>query len=118
CAASLLAQAPPQARDPGQTQGGGEGRGQGGAGRRGGGPSRDVLAQQGSGVISGKVVAADTGRPLKHARVVVSGTAGSHAVSTDEQGRYRIASLGVGSYNVTAAKSGYVDGAFGQRRSL
>ena len=120
-AASLLAQGAPQNQSPGQAQGAGRGqaRGQGpGGGRRGAGPARDVAPAQGTALIAGKVVAADTGRPLRRARVVVSGTGRSQAASTDEQGRYRITGLAAGSYTVTAAKSGYVDGAFGQRRSL
>lgn len=122
-AASLLAQTPPpsQGQSPqGQTQGRGRGQGrvEGGAGRRAGGPQRDVAAQPGTGVISGKVVAADTGRPLKRARVVAAGGGRPHAASTDDQGRYRITGLAAGSYSVTATKSGFVDGAFGQRRSL
>jgi len=115
CAASLVAQGPPAPQGQGPTQG--AGRGQGG-GRRGAGPQRDVAPQQGTAVIAGKVVAADTGRALRRARVVVSGTGRSRMASTDEQGRYRIVGLAAGSYSVTAAKSGYVDGAFGQRRSL
>jgi len=120
-AASLLAQAPtaPQGQAPqGQGQMQGPGRGQGAGGRRGRGPDRDVVAQQGTAVIAGRVVAADTGRPLKRARVVVSGGGRPHVAGTDDQGRYRVTGLPAGSYTVTAAKSGFVDGAFGQRRSL
>ncbi len=124
-AALLCAQAPApaqgqsaQGQASAQGAGRGQGRGQGGTGARRGGPQRDVVAQQGTGVIAGKVVAADTGRPLKRARVVISGGGRPHAASTDEQGRYRVAGLPAASYTVTAAKSGFVDGAFGQRRSL
>jgi len=116
-APSLVAQSPPPAQGQGPTQGAGRGQG-GAAGRRGGGPPRDVAPQQGTGVIGGKVVGADTGRALRRARVVVTGAGRSHVASTDDQGRYRISGLPPGSYSVTAAKSGYVDGAFGQRRSL
>jgi len=49
--------------------------------------------------------------------VVAGGGGRPHAASTDEQGRYRITGLTAGSYIVSAAKSGFVDGAFGQRRS-
>jgi protocatechuate 3,4-dioxygenase beta subunit len=68
-------------------------------------------------VIAGRVAAADTGRALRHARVVAAGGGRPHAASTDEQGRYRITGLTAGTYTVSAAKSGFVDGAFGQRRS-
>jgi len=121
-AVSLVAQqtpAPPQASQPqSQVQGRGQGRGPGAAGgRRGAAPQRDVTTPAGTGVIAGRVVAADTGRALRHARVVAGGGGRPHAASTDEQGRYRITGLTAGSYIVSAAKSGFVDGAFGQRRS-
>src|SRR4026208_742281 len=123
-AALLCAQAPapaqgqsPQGQGSAQGAGRGQGRGQGGAGAARGGPHRDVVPQ-GTGGIAGKVVAADTGRPLKRARVVISGGGRPHVASTDEQGRYRVAGLPAASYTVTAAKSGFVDGGFGQRRSL
>jgi protocatechuate 3,4-dioxygenase beta subunit len=119
-AGTLLAQSPAPTQGQGQAPGGGrgQGRGQGPAGGRRGGPQRDVAPPQGTGMIAGRVTAADSGRALRRARVVVSGTGRSQVASTDEQGRYRITGLAAGSYTVTAAKSGYVDGAFGQRRSL
>jgi protocatechuate 3,4-dioxygenase beta subunit len=113
-AASLLAQGPPSPQGNAQ----GQGRGQAGGGRRGAAPPRDTAAQQGTGVIAGKIVAADTGRPLRRARVVVTGGGRPHVANTDEQGRYRVTGLPAGAYMVTAAKSGFVDGAFGQRRSV
>ena len=121
-AAAMLAQGSspaPVSQQQGQAPGTGRGaRGQGaGAGRRAGAPQRDVAAQQGTGVIAGKVVAADSGRPLRRARVVVTGGGRPHVASTDDQGRYRVAGLPPGSYMISAAKSGFVDGAFGQRRS-
>ncbi len=117
-AASLLAQGPQAPQPNTQAQGRGLGRGQAGGGRRGAAPPRDTVALQGTAVIAGKIVAADTGRPLRRARVVVAGGGRPHVASTDEQGRYRITGLPAGSYTVTAAKSGFVDGAFGQRRSV
>ena len=123
-AVSLIAQQTPPTGDspqpPGsQVQGRGQGRGPGaaGGGRRGAAPQRDVAAPTGTGAITGRVVAADTGRALRHARVVAGGGGRPRAASTDEQGRYRITGIPAGTYTVTAAKSGFVDGAFGQRRS-
>jgi len=123
-AVSLVAQQPPspdqgqQPQGQGQAQGRGQGRGTGpGGGRRGAAPPRDVAATAGTAAITGKVVAADTGRALRRARVVVGGGGRPRAASTDEKGRYQITGLPAGTYTVTAAKSGYVDGAFGQRRS-
>ncbi len=110
-----------QASTPDQNQppqGRGQGRGPAaGGGRRGAAPQRDVVLQTGTAAITGRVVAADTGRPLRRARVVIGGNGRPRAVSTDEQGRYRVTTLPAGTYTVTATKSGYVDGAFGQRRA-
>jgi protocatechuate 3,4-dioxygenase beta subunit len=47
---------------------------------------------------------------------VIGGGGRPRAASTDEQGRYRVTALPAGSYTITATKSGYVDGTFGQRR--
>src|SRR5262245_25258383 len=71
-AVALLAQqtpAPPQSPQPQpQAQGRGQGRGPGaGGGRRGAPPQRDVTTPAGTGAIAGRVVAADTGRALRHA---------------------------------------------------
>ncbi len=84
-------------------------------------PVRDQVRQPeqaGTAVVAGRVLAADSGRPVKRARVVVSGGGRPHAAVTDEQGRYRIAGLAAGSYTITAGKTGFVDAAFGQRRAL
>jgi len=120
CAVSLLAQQPvaPEQGQPSQGQVEGQGRGPAsGGGRRGAAPQRDVTAPAGTATISGRVVAADTGRPLRRARVVIGGNGRPRATSTDEQGRYRVTALPAGSYTIIATKSGYVDGAFGQRRT-
>lgn len=99
----------------GQTGRGGQGRGRGALQR----PQRDTATvPAGTGSIGGKVLAADTGRPVKRARVIVSGGGRPRAVTTDEQGRYSITGLPGASYTVNAAKTGFVDGAFGQRRAL
>lgn len=118
CAASVLAQQPAAPEQGQQVQGPGQGRGPaGGGGRRDAAPPRDVAVATGTAAIAGRVVAADTGRPLRRARVVIGGSGRPRATSTDEQGRYRVTALPSGSYTITATKSGYVDGAFGQRRA-
>ena len=63
-------------------------------------------------------MAADTGRALKRARVIVAGGGRPQAATTDEQGRYRVTGLAAGTYNISATKTGFVDGTFGQRRAL
>jgi protocatechuate 3,4-dioxygenase beta subunit len=108
-------QADPQTPAAGQAGG----RGQGRAGQRQG-MARDVAqAPQGTAAIEGRVLTADTGRPVKRARVTVSGGGrGGRTASTDDQGRYRIAELAAGSYTVAASRTGFVDAVFGQRRPL
>ena len=105
------------------TQQQGQGRGQGrGAGRQDM-PRDRPRAPQGTSTITGRVLTADSGRPVKRARVFVSGAVagggrGGNTTTTDDQGRYSIASLAAGNYTVTASKAGFVDAIYGQRRPL
>src|SRR3982751_2649087 len=111
---SVFAQ-PPQGQAPqGQAQRGGGAQGM----------ARDGAAQpQGTGVLSGRLLTADTGRPVKRARIAVTGNAagggrGGASTTTDEQGRYSLGGLAAGSYNVAASKGGFVDAIYGQRRPM
>ena len=72
----------------------------------------------GAGSISGRIVAGDTGRPLRRAQVTVSTPGGGppRAVSTSLDGRYQIGDLPSGRYVVTARRSGYLAMQFGQTR--
>ena len=84
-------------------------------------PSRDRAQQtpQGTAAIGGRILAADTGRPVKRARVIVSAGGGqSRATTTDDQGRFRLTDLAAGAYSVSASKSGFVIAIYGQRRPL
>jgi hypothetical protein len=78
-----------------------------------GGPPRDArpLSQTGTAVIRGRVFAADTGRPLRRARITVSapelGT-DSRQISTSPDIKYEIKDLTPGRYTVTVARSGYL----------
>ena len=93
--------------------------GQGRAGQQQQARDRAQTPPQGAGAISGRVVAADTGRPVKRARVSVSAPgSGTRAVLTDDQGRYQVTGLAAGTYTIAASKAGFVDGAYGQRRPL
>src|SRR5829696_3076664 len=108
-------QAPPGA-PPAQPQG------QGGrsAQRQAQGQARDrAQVPQGTASISGRVLTADTGRPVKRATVTVAGGGrGGRTTTTDDQGRYQVAELGAANYSITASKNGFVDAIFGQRRPL
>jgi hypothetical protein len=118
-----IAQQPPQAPPPAQGQGQGQAQGgQGGRGpRQGQGQQARDRAQlpKGTGSIAGRVLAADTGRPVKRASVTVTGGGrGGRTAATDDQGRYQITELTAGNYMVTGSKNGFVDAVYGQRRPL
>jgi hypothetical protein len=90
-------------------------------------PSRDTSAQQPkdavpapTGRISGRVVAADSGRPVKRARVFVTAAElpGGRGVLTDDTGVFDLTELPAGRYSLTVSKSGFVSLAYGQRRPL
>jgi carboxypeptidase family protein len=112
------AQQQQQAPPTGQGQGGGQGRGRGGRGMdRPDRPQRDQQVVVGTGSISGRVIAADTSRPVKRARIILTGGGRPFAATTDDQGRFRIVGLPAATFNIVATKSGFVDTAFGQRRT-
>jgi Carboxypeptidase regulatory-like domain len=92
---------------------------QGPGGGRGQRPPRDAVqpTERGTASISGRVVAADTARPINRARVLVSGAGAPRTALTDETGRFNITALPAGTYRISASKAGFVDAAFGQRRT-
>jgi hypothetical protein len=95
-----------------------QGQGQRGGGRQGQPRDRAVLPQ-GTSSIAGRVLTADTGRPVKRARVVVAGGGrGGRSTTTDDQGRYVVQGIAAGNYTVSASRAGFVDAVFGQRRPL
>ncbi len=67
-----------------------------------------VPAAAQSGSITGRVTAADGGRPIAGARVEarVSATT-AFSATTDDNGQFRIVNLAEGSYSVTATRIGY-----------
>jgi hypothetical protein len=83
-------------------------------------PPRDGAAAVpiGTARIRGRVVAADTGTPLRRAQVRVS--AGelrvNRSVNTDAEGHYEFTELPAGRYNIFVTRSGFVALQFGQRR--
>jgi len=88
-------------------------------------PARDrARATTGTAIIRGRVYAADTGAPLRRARVNWSSdvpapaTAGPvPAVMTDNEGRYEIRDLPAGRYRVYAKRTGYLQMDYGARRA-
>lgn len=88
-------------------------------------PSRDTPAQRQdertpAGLIAGRVLAADTGRPVKRARVFASAAElpGGRGVLTDDSGLFQLAELPSGRYTLSVSKSGFVSLSYGQRRPL
>jgi Carboxypeptidase regulatory-like domain len=91
-------------------------------------PPRDgpaATAQTGTGRIRGRVVAAETGSPLRRAQVVMVGapSAGQNGqqvsrqvASTDADGRYEFSNLPAARYTLTVTRSGFVSLQFGQQR--
>src|SRR5438309_2218955 len=87
------------------------------------GPARDARPPSaiGTAVIRGRVFAADTGRPLRRARISVSGPElgpEPRQTSTNLEGRYEIKELPAGRFTVTVTRAGYLQLRYGQRRLL
>src|SRR5437773_1658737 len=89
-------------------------------------PARDTPAQKQeaapppAGLIAGRVLAADSGRPVKRARVFATATElpGGRAMLTDENGVFDLTELPAGRYTLTVSKSGFISLSYGQRRPL
>jgi len=86
------------------------------------GPARDtrgLATTKGSSRISGVVSTDETvPRPVRRARISVStpGTPGERTAVTDDNGRFTVADLPAGRYNLAAVKGGYVRMAYGATR--
>ena len=72
--------------------------------------------QQGTARIRGRVVTADTGAPLRGARVGAYGDAEPRETVTDADGRYELAQLPAGAFFVSASHDGYLGIRYGQRQ--
>lgn len=76
-----------------------------------------------TGTIRGQITAADTGRPLRRARVLViptkaDGYTRSVQANTNSRGEFELGGLAEGSYYVTGTRPGYIPWRYGQRRPL
>jgi hypothetical protein len=88
-------------------------------------PARDTPAQQNtapapSGRMTGRIVASDTGRPIRRARVFITAAeiGGGRGTLTDDNGAFDFTDLPAGRYTVSASKSGFIGLSYGQRRPL
>jgi hypothetical protein len=85
-------------------------------------PPRDVQAQgqpTGTATIKGRIVAAETGKPLRRAHITASASElgrQGRDVSTDADGRYEIKDLPAGRYSLSVTRSGYLPLRYGQRQ--
>jgi protocatechuate 3,4-dioxygenase beta subunit len=73
-------------------------------------------APRGTGLIMGRVLDARTGRPIPDATITLTGRGRMPNVLTDGEGRFVYRAVPPGAFTITAAKPGYVTGAFGRRR--
>jgi len=83
-------------------------------------PPRDAAGPPPTGTakISGRVVSADSGSPLRRAqvRIVAAEQRVMRSATTDAEGRYSFAELPAGRYTITVSRNGFVTLAFGQQR--
>lgn len=80
--------------------------------------ARQQASATGTAIIRGRVVAADSGAPIRRAQVraLANDTRGSRLASTDGQGRFELRDLSAGRWELTASKAGFVTLRLGQRR--
>ena len=81
-------------------------------------PRDHVLPQQASrGTISGRVIAADGGEPLRNARVTIGGPSSVPRIFTDADGRFVFSNLMLGRYTLLVRKAGYAQTRFGSHKA-
>lgn len=66
-----------------------------------------VQGQQASGGVTGTVTTSETGQPLAGAHVAIDGT--DHSTLTGSTGRFAIAGVAPGTYQLTVTLIGYAD---------
>ena len=81
-------------------------------------PMRDGPVRTGTARIRGRVVAADTGQPLRKAQVRATSAElrENRVTSTDAEGKFEIKELPAGRYQINVTKGSYVALSYGQRR--
>lgn len=82
-------------------------------------PPAAATGQQATASISGLVLSADLGRPVRRATVTATGAGDIRTVrtaQTDDAGAFAFANLPPGEYTVSANKGGFVESIYGQRQ--
>jgi hypothetical protein len=82
-------------------------------------PERSGPPPTGTGLVMGRVVEADSNRPVSGAIIYASSSTprptGFDPVMTDDQGRFVVRDLPAGSISLRSVKAGYVEGAYSKR---
>jgi hypothetical protein len=86
-------------------------------------PLAATRASAAGAIIHGRIVAAETGQPLRRAKVSIASVertdiSKSRTATTDAEGRYTIADLSPGKYTLSVFRSGYLSMQYGQQRPL
>lgn len=82
-------------------------------------PAGREAFKTGTGRIAGRVVAADTGAPIRRADVQLTAPeTGVKLARTDQEGRFDFRDLPAGRYSLGASRPGYVSVQYGQRRAF
>jgi hypothetical protein len=81
-------------------------------------PAANQPAPTGTGLIAGAVVATDSGRPIRRARVSISGGDPriARTMTTDDRGNFSFSALPAGEFILSGAKPGSLDSTYGQKR--
>src|SRR5688572_3276399 len=80
-------------------------------------PGAGRQMKTGTGRIKGRLIAADSGNPVRRAQVRLSGVdVLPKSVATDNDGRFEFKDLPAGAFTINASKSGYVAVNYGQKR--
>jgi hypothetical protein len=81
-------------------------------------PPRDGTTAKGTSSVKGRVVAADSGQPVRRVQVTLSSPDMSEnkSMSTTAQGVFEFKDLPAGRYTITAARPGFIRLQYGQKR--
>ena len=82
-------------------------------------PQAQTHAPAPTGQLSGRVIAADTGAPVRSADIRLVGLKpdlSARMATTDDEGRFLLRDVVVGQYTLTLSKAGFVRGSFGLKK--